>query len=489
LAIAGWWYWRNYHLYGDWLGTRQLLTINGQRTRALTWRGLWGEMRGLRYSFWGLFGWFSIPLPEWTYRLLDTLTVLAAAGVLLSAFVHRPQRAGALLKSPSARVQLLLALWAVILVGLMLYWATFATSSQGRLLFPAISSFGVLMVAGLAAWLDFAAKPPKPLWLVGLPCGLLLCSAYTLTTLLPGSYRAPLPTSTVREGTTVLDQHYSNGLEIVGVDVPAGHYRPGDRVPITLYLRTDRQLTEDVPLFVQLLNADGEVIGNVTSHAGWGRNPTSLWIPNTIYPDSYLLTIEGNVSDRSPVLAHVYVGFMQAGTKMPMIATSPDGQPAPEFAGHVRIEPPSPPDVGRLGLKQFGASFADGMQLIGYGYPSEVHAGDGALPIKLLWQANGRPTNDYTAFVHLVSTDGHTTGGYDKPPAEGRYPTSAWQPNDRSLSEYPIALPAGLRPGTYQLWVGLYNANDAAQARLPITESRSMVQDRSTLLGTVEVRQ
>ena len=488
LAIAGWWYWRNYNLYGDWLGARQLLSINGQRTRPLTWRGLWGEMRGLRYSFWGLFGWFSIPLPAWIYRLLDTLTALAVAGVFISVFVHRPQRAGTLLKNPSVRVQLLLALWAVILVGLTLYWATFATSSQGRLLFPAISSFGVLMVAGLASLLAFAVKSPKPMLLVGLPCGLLVCSAYTLTSLLPDSYRAPLPISRVRAETTILDQHYSNGLEIVGIDVPGGHYRPGDKAPITLYLRTARQLTEDVPLFVQLLNEDGEVIGNVTSHAGWGRNPTSLWIPGTIYPDPYLVTIEGNISDRSPVLARVYVGFMQAGTKMPLVATSPDGQPAPEFVGHVRIEPSIPLDVQRLGLKPLEVSFADGMQLVGYDYQPEVQAGDGALPVKLLWQANGGPTNDYTAFVHLVSTNGQPTGGFDTPPAEGRYPTSAWQPNDRSLSEFPIALPTDLLPGTYQLWVGLYNRNDAAKTRLAVTASRSTVQDQSILLGTVEVR-
>jgi hypothetical protein len=110
------------------------------------------------------------------------------------------------------------------------------------------------------------------------------------------------------------------------------------------------------------------------------------------------------------------------------------------------------------------------------------------LPVRLLWQANGGPTNDYSAFVHLVSTHGQPTGGLDGPPAEGRYPTSAWQPNDRSLSQFSIALPADLLPGTYQLWVGLYNGNDVAMTRLAVTASRSTIQDQSILLGTVEVR-
>jgi len=67
LLIAGWWYWRNYALYNDWLGTSQLVAINGLRTESVTWSSLWGELRGLRYSFWGLFGWFNILLPNWVY--------------------------------------------------------------------------------------------------------------------------------------------------------------------------------------------------------------------------------------------------------------------------------------------------------------------------------------------------------------------------------------------------------------------------------------
>ena len=68
LAIAGWWYWRNFTLYGEWLGAERLLTITGLRTTPLTWRGFVGEMNGLRYSFWGLFGWFNIILPAWIYQ-------------------------------------------------------------------------------------------------------------------------------------------------------------------------------------------------------------------------------------------------------------------------------------------------------------------------------------------------------------------------------------------------------------------------------------
>jgi hypothetical protein len=81
-AIAGWWYWRNVQLYGDWTGLAHLLEINGRRAGDLSLADWWLEFRGLRYSFWGLFGWFNILLPQWVYWLLDAVTVLAAVGLI-----------------------------------------------------------------------------------------------------------------------------------------------------------------------------------------------------------------------------------------------------------------------------------------------------------------------------------------------------------------------------------------------------------------------
>ncbi|MEZ4677872.1 MAG: hypothetical protein R2932_27010 [Caldilineaceae bacterium] len=71
LLIAGWWYARNLLLYGDLFGVSHLLANNGLRTEPLSWGGLGGELRGLRYSFWGLFGWFNLLLPGWINSVFD----------------------------------------------------------------------------------------------------------------------------------------------------------------------------------------------------------------------------------------------------------------------------------------------------------------------------------------------------------------------------------------------------------------------------------
>ncbi len=309
-AIAGWWYWRNYTLYGEWLGIERLLTINGLRTEPRTWQGFVGEMRGLRYSFWGLFGWFNILLPGWIYNLLDALSVAALAGLGLKVVTALRRWVGHAATGVTLRlsaVHALLGAWAALVLGLLLYWSTFGTSSQGRLLFPAISAFGVLIVAGLYAWVERWPRAQR-LVFTALPLGLCLCSVYTLTVLLPQSYGAPQPVQAVPQNASPVGATYEGQLEVVAVETPPGRFALGDYVPITLYLRARAAVETDVPLFVQLLDEKQQVMGNVTTHAGWGRNPTSLWQPGALYADHYLVRIVKEVGPRSPVLARVH-GF------------------------------------------------------------------------------------------------------------------------------------------------------------------------------------
>jgi hypothetical protein len=84
IVIAGWWYWRNIALYGDWSGLSHLMEINGRRERGIDWRDFWPEFAGLRYSAWGVFGWFNILLPEWFYQVMDAVTVIGLVGAGLA---------------------------------------------------------------------------------------------------------------------------------------------------------------------------------------------------------------------------------------------------------------------------------------------------------------------------------------------------------------------------------------------------------------------
>lgn len=492
LLIAGWWYWRNYTLYGEWLGVQQLLTINGLRVESRSLEDLLGELRGVRYSFWGLFGWFSILMPGFVYTGLDVLSVMVAAGVGISVAAAWPRRA-TILQQPNMRVQLLLLIWVLLLIGLMFYWLTFATSGQGRLLFPAISGYGVLIVFGLDIWTRLLPAPWRlPLFLL-LPVGLFAASLYTLTMLLPVSYHAPAPLNAVPAEAKPYHVIYSTPsgeeIELLAVEVESGRFQPEDEVNVTLYLRTAAQIQDDYPLFVQLLAQEELVVGNVTTHPGWGRLPTSLWQPGAIYADRYRVAVWDNVSNRSPLMTKVFVGFVDPHSRLPLPIHSADGVSVDRaYVSEVSVLSNQPLDPAIFLMRPADADFSGQIRLLGYEYPQNGQVGrDRQISVTLLWEAGSQPAQDYTAFVHLVDGQGAQVSGFDQPPAEGRFPTSAWQSGDRSLSRFPIVIPSGLAPGVYELWVGLY-ADDDGLERLPVTAASQRVQDQRVLLGIIQLQ-
>src|SRR5690606_20253234 len=75
LLVAGWWYYRNIVLYGDWLGWNAFIAVLGERGHPASLLQLWGERRGFLMSFWGLFGGVNIPMASWIYAILNAVLV------------------------------------------------------------------------------------------------------------------------------------------------------------------------------------------------------------------------------------------------------------------------------------------------------------------------------------------------------------------------------------------------------------------------------
>ena len=203
---------------------------------------------------------------------------------------------------------------------------------------------------------------------------------------------------------------------------------------MTLYLSAGSAISDDYELFIQLLDEQGSVLGNVTTHPGWGRNPTSLWEPGAIYSDSYTVPVSAPGDPRSPVLARLYVGFIdprsQPDLNHPIIARDANGAEVTPLLVDVPIVPSVAPDAAEYGLQPVEIEFDDHIAIAGLGIPPVVKAGD-VLTATLLWSAGGSPSTDYTAFVHLLDSEGRFVAGHDSAPAANRFPTRYWQEGDR----------------------------------------------------------
>ena len=476
-AISGWWFLRNITLYGDWSGLGHLTSINGRRTEPLTLEDFWPEFRGLRYSFWGLFGWFNILLPDWFYQAADLLTVVAAAGAV-GALVQTVRRAPA----PRAdqgrlRVLLLLLAWAALIFLLLIYWTLQATGSQGRLIFPGMIAYGILLPLGVDFWLQLGPRALRWAAWTAILAVLIGMSCYALLALLPSAYNALRPIAALPEAAKQVNIRFDAEapVELVGVEVGTGRYHPGERVPVTLYWRADEPLRQDYQLFIQFLDENGHEVANLTSHPGWGRNPTSRWQPGALYADSYLVPVRGPIGAGSPLLARVYTGLIDPASaeagNLPLKAHTPEGNEVTPFVAAVELASWQQPAVAALDLQPALAEFGSVIRMSGYGVPAGKLEAGTVLTATIAWEAAGQPATDYTAYVHVIDAQGRQVAGYDRAPAGDRFPTSHWRRGDQVVSTFSLSLPADLPPGDYQLWVGLYETASAGALRLPVTDA------------------
>lgn len=196
--IAGWWYYRNIVLYGDFLGWSAFIAVLGQRGHPASLIQLWGERHGFLMSFWGLFGGVNIPMPSWVYTVLNTVMLLGVIGFLvymvrLLVSEVRAWRGGnaswfaRLLRIVERNFGLIVNLLftAAVVYGLI-QWATTTWSSQGRLVFTAISSIATLLALGLAGWL-----PRRPATAVLGSVGLFM---FVVAAAAPGyGFNRPIP--------------------------------------------------------------------------------------------------------------------------------------------------------------------------------------------------------------------------------------------------------------------------------------------------------
>ena len=230
----------------------------------------------------------------------------------------------------------------------------------------------------------------------------------------------------------------------------------------------------------------------MTTHPGWGRNPTTLWTANARYPDAYTVRIDEAINVRSPLLATVYAGFIDPASgraDQPLSAIDGAGEPITPFVGNVIIAPHRALDEELLGMTEIAAELGEVIAIAGVGVDGGT-ANATSLPVRVLWEAAGQPAADYTAFLHLRAPDGTQIAGTDEAPAQGRFPTSYWRAGDQILSDFDLALPAEVVPGVYELWLGLYESDSAGALRLPVTATGDLPSgDGEVRIATVEIEE
>jgi len=475
LAISGWWYVRNWRLYGDPTGLNVMLQIVGPRENPPTLAQLGKEFEGLRISFWALFGWFSILVPTWIYRVLDAIGVISLGGLLVGLW-----RRG---KPPIPREVWWLTLptgWLALLFAGLVRWTRLTPGTQGRLLFPAISAVMLLTALG---WCQWVPRTWRRYWMGALVGFMFVFTVASPFYVIKPAYARPryIRPEMVPASARMDPIYHDDLMRVVGAEIQQDTVTPGETLWLTVYWEPLRHFRRDYSVFVHVLTPDGRVIGQVDTWPGMGTLPTRLLRPGTVLPDRYPVLIRHDAP--VPTVARVNVGLFDRESQQGIPTFDADGNQMDNLIGWIRVLPRERPSVTPaepLDFRLGNAIVLDGFDLSS----AQVRPGE-TVTVTLYWRATAPVNRSFTVFTHLEDDRRSVITQHDKTPLDGAWPTIAWEPGWPVVDRYQLPVPEDTPPGFYPLLVGMYTLEDGV--RLPVSPVTDAVVDNAIRIAVIEV--
>jgi 4-amino-4-deoxy-L-arabinose transferase-like glycosyltransferase len=494
LLIAGWWYWRNVQLYGDWTGWNAFIAVLGQRAQPASLAQLWGERWGFMLSYWGLFGGVNVPMPTWIYRLLNGVAIISFVG-LLAHLVRLIWRWSHTLRTTHYALRpnlfhtavshifrfsqhhfglVVCLLWVAATVIGLVQWATTTWSSQGRLVFSALPAISILMIVGLVGWL-----PPRPArWtLAGLGGFMFLIAALAPFLWIRPAYQPPTATPALAHTVhyNFNDQIRLTGYEIEAAD-EAGTLQPGHAVWVHLAWEVLAPMERNWSLFLHLNDPILQrPIAQRDMYLGRGLLATSFLEPGQRIVDSYYLEIPATTI--APADLEVTVGLYDFYTweRLPLTTGGDTAELTTLSLSPVAGDYPNPVDF----------NFENRLRLRGFEVTPRLAAPGETVTLTLYWEGIRPLSQNYTIFAQIVDDDTTRWASHDPEPEP---PTSAWQPGQVQTMTMQLTLDEATPAELYPLIIGAYILTDAGEfVRLQLVTPDGRLTDNFLQLTQIRV--
>jgi len=313
VLLAAPWLIRNMVVFGDPLGWAATRLVTDPRTVPLAWPDYVGLGTALFISFWGAFGGAAhLLFPRRVLLLLLFLCGLSLAGLVRAMWLAYRKRQQ--LEDRIRAYAILLGHLAVVLVAFWFWSRSVLGTGQGRLLFPALPTFAILFVAGLAAWIPKRRRGG-------------LARAFVVVMFLFGGgtlllWLRPLYAATPRSADVVIppditpaDFRFGKNLRLVGFEWPAtvdDRVAPGTTLTLTLVWRADADIREDDRLVLRLVDRRGRPVWLKEGSPSAGWDTTDRWQAGDVVVAHHKITLP---SDIPPGWTRLLAGVRPAGSK------------------------------------------------------------------------------------------------------------------------------------------------------------------------------
>jgi hypothetical protein len=498
LVVAGWWYWRNYRLYGDFFQQGLYQVYFNQVPQPLALKDFLFHLAHAEVSFWATFGWLNLTAPEWVYRVYRLISRIGLLGVALAVLIQlgrtgwqqyvnrrNPRRQAPLSgrhfpATTYHTAHLIIHFVFPIAVAFSLTrLVALEGGLQGRQLLPALGSIAIVIIWG---W--WTIVPARLRWPV---LGLLAAFLFGLALWLPHTIvareykpRPLLSEADLPAGLQRLDLTYDGALKLLAVEIAPEVVRPGERLRVTVYWQSLKPMTTNYSVFVHLLGRGYDNVGQFNTYPGLGLRPTTTLEPGQIVVDTYPVMIDGGSQAPTRLVVNVGLFKFDEPGRPGIQPVASDGQAAAPTVGQLKLIPANWPAHHNSAAL---AEFADNILLTGY-QVDRCRLPNDDCKVTLVWFARDRPSTDYTVFLQLWH-NGRQAAGFDSPPLANDYPTSLWSAQEVILDPHSLDL-STIPPGEYQLVVGLYDYFSGE--RLPVTASDGApLADYAMDLGTITI--
>lgn len=455
IALAGWWYWRNFRLYGDATGINVFLDMVGRRQVPADLRQLWTERETFMMAFWGFFGGVNVPLPGWAYTAFNALAAIGVIGLIVALARWAVRRGERTTSAPLLWARVFAVVWPVIIFLSLLSWTRQTWASQGRLWFSAIAALSVWLAVGLAGWTRRRAAQRALLSIaVGAFVAIAIYApifaihpAYSLDRM--ARFSGATHEFPGRRAVCWAEPGEARPALCMAAQPISGEVRPGEYVKFTPTFTVTGELTRDWSLFVHLVSADGIIEAQRDVYPGGGLLATSEITRDDAWNNPIAVRVPEGVY--TPQTLDVTLGLYHLPTGDRMIPTG-DGADAAHnrvLLGQVDLVPPE----GQV-PNPVGANFAGRLTLLGYMVDDRTLRPGETATVTLYWQTTGDLSEEYAISVQVI--DPVTLTKAAQLDALPQPPTSAWTPGETVVETRALAVFPDAAPGRYRLMVRVY---------------------------------
>ena len=481
--VSGWWFLRNWQLYGDPTGLSKLNDLWAGRPAGGNWWVIRQSLPYLWSSLWGRFGYGQVPLPQPVYQGLLIFCLVALGGYLLSWRRSLP-----------VAPLLLLGTTVLTFAGVVFYYMLIQPAgAMGRFFFPGLAALAVLLCLGLSQFF-----PRRLAWAAGVivTVGMAALACYALFGALAPAFARPRPLAAseiealpnptdVEFGPSATDVPSASGqapstgsgrsglARLRGYQVTPDVVEPGGVVEVTLYWQALARADQNYAVFVHLLSEVGTMVAQRDTYPGLGRYPTTAWEPGVVFADTVRLHVPETAY--APDAGYVQVGlYSPAGPRL----ITPDERDALRL-GTVEVRPragefPNPLD----------ANFGDRAALVGYTLDRRVVQPGETIRLTLYWRALAPMETDYSIFAHVLGVENQVWANNDGPPVGGAMPTSRWQSGQVVADVRELTVGLTTPPDFYDIEVGLHADGEG---RLPVVAEDGHWLGKRVLLSKIRV--